>query len=75
MLTSPSVRMDNYHLVCEEFSQNSANSFRSQFENEDFADVSLACSDEMTIKAHRIVLSTMGVYSAIIREGGGGGNF
>jgi len=48
---------DCYNLACSEFSQNTTNIFRSQFEKEDFADVSLACEDAMQIKSHRMVLS------------------
>ena len=54
--------MDSYHLVSGEFSKNLANSFRSQFENEEFADVTLACGDEITFRSHRIVLSTSSIF-------------
>ena len=55
-------RMDSFHLLCEEFSQNATNTFRSQFEKEDFADVTLACDDELQIKSHRIVLSSSSLF-------------
>ena len=49
--------MENYLISCSEFSQNAINIFRDQLENEEFADISLACEDSVQIRAHRIVLS------------------
>ena len=49
--------MENYLISCSEFSQNAISIFRDQLENEEFADISLACEDSVQIRAHRIVLS------------------
>ena len=51
-----------YSLKWNDFTVNVATTFRDLHTRNDFADVTLACSDGSTLEAHKVILSSVSSY-------------
>ena len=49
--------MDDYHLTRNDFELSTANAFKSLISDQNFADVTLACTDDKQVTAHKVILA------------------
>ena len=53
---------EKYSLAWNEFQTSACTTFSDLYENEDFADVTLACDDGNQIEAHKVILSSCSIF-------------